>query len=256
MTTDVVIVVPTVGRPSLRGLLRSLADEDPELLERTIVVDDRRDPAAPLDVPAGIRVVRSGGHGPAAARNAGWRAADAAWIAFVDDDVLVTRGWAAALRADLARAADDVAGSQGRIEVPLPADRAPTDRERNVHGLEGAVWATADMAYRRDALLAVGGFDERFPRAYREDVDLALRVMDAGWRLTRGTRRVVHPVRSAGPWISVAQQAGNADDALMRRLHGPRWRERARARRGRLRWHVVAVAAAAGAAAAVAGRRP
>ena len=32
------------------------------------------------------------------------------------------------------------------------------------------------MAYRRAALVAVDGFDERFPRAYREDADLALRV--------------------------------------------------------------------------------
>jgi GT2 family glycosyltransferase len=35
--------------------------------------------------------------------------------------------------------------------------------------------------YRRDAVLAVGGFDERF-FAYLEDVDLALRLRVAGWR--------------------------------------------------------------------------
>jgi GT2 family glycosyltransferase len=35
--------------------------------------------------------------------------------------------------------------------------------------------------YRRDAVLAVGGFDERY-FAYLEDVDLALRLRLAGWR--------------------------------------------------------------------------
>ena len=44
------------------------------------------------------------------------------------------------------------------------------------------------MAYRRDVLAAVGGFDERFPRAYREDADLGLRVVGAGWRIVRGAR--------------------------------------------------------------------
>ena len=43
------------------------------------------------------------------------------------------------------------------------------------------------MAYRRAALESVHGFDERFPRAYREDADLAVRVRRAGWRLTRGS---------------------------------------------------------------------
>ena len=77
-----------------------------------------------------------------------------------------------------------MAATQGRIVVPVPA--RPTDWERNVSGLEHARWATADMAYRRDVLAAVGGFDERFPRAYREDADLGLRVTAAGWRIVDG----------------------------------------------------------------------
>ncbi len=114
----------------------------------------------------------------------------------------------------------DVAGVQGRNIVPLPDGRRPTDWERNVAGLAAARWATADMAYRRDALAAVGGFDERFRRAYREDADIALRVRAAGWRLARGIRRTHHPVGPAGRWVSVRLQAGNADDIMMRALHG------------------------------------
>ena len=79
-----------------------------------------------------------------------------------------------------------MAGSQGRLRVPLPAARPPTDWERNVAALEGARWATADLAYRRAVLAEVGGFDERFRRAYREDADLALRVVRAGYRIEQG----------------------------------------------------------------------
>ncbi len=108
------------------------------------------------------------------------------------------------------------------------------------------------MAYRRSALAAVGGFDERFPRAYREDADLALRVMAAGGGLVRGRRLVEHPPGPAGPWTSVRLQRGNADDPLMDALHGRGWRERAGAPRGRRRAHVVTSAAAALAAVAAA----
>src|SRR4051794_8289637 len=112
------------------------------------------------------------------------------------------------------------------------------------------------MAYRRAALTAVGGFDERFPRAYREDADLGLRVTGAGWRIVRGGREVVHPVGAAKASVSLAKQAGNADDVLMRALHGRGWRERAGVPRGRRPRH-LAVAAAGGTAmvAAATGRR-
>jgi histidinol-phosphate phosphatase family protein len=241
------VVIPTSGRESLLTLLAALGPGE----GRTIVVDDRGS-GAPLDVPEWVTVVRGPARGPAAARNAGWRTGDAEWVAFLDDDVEPPAGWRAALEADLAAAGPDVGGSQGRIRVPLPADRRPTDWERNVAGLEDAQWATADMAYRRAALTAVGGFDERFPRAYREDADLGLRVTGAGWRIVRGDREVVHPVGAAKASVSLAKQAGNADDVLMRALHGRGWRERAGVPRGRRARH-LAVAAAGGAALAAAG---
>jgi histidinol-phosphate phosphatase family protein len=246
------VVVPTAGRASLAALLERL---DGAGWQRLIVVDDRRRGPA-LQVPAAAELLRSGGRGPAAARNVGWRAATARWVAFLDDDVLPPQDWGARLTADLGAAGPRVAATQGRVRVPLPFDRAPTDWERNVAALRDARWITADLAVRRAALTDVGGFDERFPRAYREDSDLALRLLDAGWRLERGAREVVHPVTPAGRWASVAKQAGNADDALMAALHGPGWRERAGAPRGRLRAHVATAAAGVGALAAAAARRP
>lgn len=242
------VVVPTVGRPCLQACLEALAAGTGPLPARVVLVDDRASGGGePLRVPESLltrtEVVVTGGRGPAAARNAGWRRTSAPWVAFLDDDVRVAPGWRDRLVADLAGAAPHTGGVQGRIEVPPPSGRRPTDWERGTAGLADARWITADMAYRRDALVESGGFDERFPRAFREDADLALRVLAAGWSLERGERRTTHPVRLASPWISVRAQAGNADDALMRAVHGPGWYERAGAVTGRRPRHMAITAA-------------
>jgi glycosyltransferase involved in cell wall biosynthesis len=251
------VVVPTVGRPELQRLLTSLAASGPPWPGQVIVVDDRPEAEQQTRLAVdgrglgcGTRLVATPGRcGPAAARNKGWRAASAEWIVFLDDDVEVTRGWSARLNADIDAAGDDVAAVQGIVEVPLPT--RPTDWQRNVGRLVTARWITADLAARRIALFEVGGFDERFGRAYREDTDFALRLGDAGWRLERGRRHTTHPVRAADPWVSVRLQRGNADDVLMDRLHGRHWRRTVGEQPGRIAFHRAVVGAelvAAGAA--------
>jgi glycosyltransferase involved in cell wall biosynthesis len=225
--SGVSVVVPTLGRPSLAALLTALAAGKPSPLPMEIVlVDDRPDRSAPLALPPGVDVTVAEGRaaGPAAARNVGWQAARHEWIAFLDDDVLPDTDWLDRLGADLSGVDDAVGGVQGNLRVPLPRDRRPTDWERVTAGLAAGAWITADMAYRRAALARAGGFDERLPRAFREDAELAYRVRRAGWALRRGERTVTHPVRPESPWVSVRTQRGNADDALLRRLYGRRWR--------------------------------
>jgi len=243
------IVIPTIGRISLRVLLDSLARSGRATgiaLPAVYVVDDRPGPHPSLElppVPSRVSILGSAGRGPAAARNVGWRAADTEWVAFLDDDVVVSEQWLADLIGDLDQPSS-VGGVSGRISVPLPPGRPPTDWERGTAGLETARWITADLAYRRDVLRQVGGFDERFPRAFREDADLALRVLDAGYDLVPGERRTEHPVRPAGWWASLHQQSGNADDVLMDRLHGRDWRRRAEAPKGRRPLHLLTTACA------------
>ncbi|WP_063752924.1 glycosyltransferase family 2 protein [Streptomyces sp. NRRL S-350] len=257
------VVIPTLGRPSLAVTLAALAESQGPPPERIVLADDRPlSDCGPLDVevPPSLRdrvsVVASCGHGPAAARNAGWRSVRQEWVAFLDDDTVPGPTWAADLAVDLAGCGPRTGGSQGRIVVPLDPGARPTDWERCTAGLADSSWITADMAYRRSVLEQVGGFDERFRRAFREDADLALRVLDAGWQLTRGGRTTRHPVRPADRWVSVRQQAGNADDVLMNRLHGRSWWGRAEAPRGRLPRHLAITACLVGAAAAGLARRP
>lgn len=263
MLPEVTIVVPTIGRPSLHVLLTSIAASARHTGRRPppiVLVDDRQARSADLavgdiELPS-VTVLRSGGRGPAAARNIGWRHSGGEWVAFLDDDVLVGQDWLHRLAYDIGCAGTSVGGIQGRITVPLPEDRRPRDWERGTAGLEIARWITADMAYRRGALRRIGGFDERFPRAFREDADLALRMLDNGYQLTVGERRTTHPVRPAGWWASVHQQRGNADDVLMRRLHGRHWRRRAQAPVGRRPQHLAATGLALVAVIAGSGRRP
>ncbi|GAA1519278.1 glycosyltransferase [Streptomyces albidochromogenes] len=258
------VVIPTIGRRSLNACLRALADGSGPKPAQVVLVDDRREDGGvplPVVVPDVLRpvttVVRGRARGPAAARNRGWReAGPVPWAVFLDDDVVPGPTWAEDLATDLAAATYRTAAVTARITVPLPADRRPTDWERNTAGLATARWITADMAYRREALEAVGGFDERFQRAFREDADLALRVLAAGWTVHAGSRTTIHPVRRADRMISVRLQRGNADDVLMNRRHGRNWWTRADAPRGRLPRHLVVTGAALTAlSCAVAGRR-
>jgi glycosyltransferase involved in cell wall biosynthesis len=244
--TGVSVVVPTVGRASLGTLLTALGEAAPAPLPaEIIVVDDRTDQTQPLDLPPGpdVKVLAGPGGGPAAARNVGWRAAQHEWVAFLDDDVRPGPDWWQALAADLAGVDAPVGGVQGNLDVPLPADRRPTDWERVTAGLADGAWLTADMAYRRTALERTGGFDERFPRAFREDAELAFRVRADGWTLRRGRRRVTHPVRPESTWVSLRTQRGNADDALLRRLYGKRWRDLLEIPPGRRHRHTLVTAA-------------
>ncbi|HEV7584185.1 MAG TPA: glycosyltransferase family 2 protein [Solirubrobacteraceae bacterium] len=262
------LVIPTLGRPSLARLLDALAEQAAAASRRVILVEDthRADRTSrplslatrglPQALTARLEICRSDRPGPAAARNVGWRRAQAEWVAFLDDDVIPGEHWYEELGRDLHGLPADVGATQGRVRVPLSEDRRPTDWERNVAGLEGARWATADMAYRRDVLARVGGFDERFAHAYREDTDLGLRVTSLGLRITRGEREVLHPAGTSPFWASVRLQQGNADDALMRRLHGRGWRERANAPRGRLPRHALSCAGTMLAGAAALAARP
>jgi GT2 family glycosyltransferase len=232
MIFHISIVVPTCNRPALleRCLAALIAqDFDPAAYE-VIIADDAACAATRELVERWAERARptlrylavTGRHGPAAARNAGWCAARGAIIAFTDDDCVPDRGW---LRAGAAAFIDGVAGACGRVIVPLPA--TPTDYELNAAGLEQAEFATANCFYRRDALAAVGGFDERFTTAWREDSDLFFTLMRHGYRLVSAPdAAVVHPVRPA-PWgVSLQQQRKSLFNALLYKKHPVLYRER------------------------------
>ena len=221
------VVIATLNRPHLLDrCLAALFNQTLALQAyEVVVVDDGPNSSTEAAVndwsrrcsEFSVRYCRSTtAHGPAAARNVGWRAAVAPVIAFTDDDCIPADDWLATGLKAFSR--PEVGGLWGRIQVPLQPK--PTDWERNVAGLERAPCATANCFYRRTILETVGGFDERFTEAWREDSDLQFGALARGVTIVHEPlARVTHPVRHA-PWgISITLQRQNRFNALLYKKH-------------------------------------
>jgi glycosyltransferase involved in cell wall biosynthesis len=218
------VVIPTYKRvESLKSCLDSVLDQDFDPSGYEVIAVDDEPSERTAGVVAGytgttpvVRYIPVQQHrGPAAARNLGWRAAAGPIIAFTDDDCRPARTW---LTQGLRAFDEGVAGVSGRVVVPLPP--APTDFQRNLAGLEGARFVTANCFYKRDALSRVGGFDERFPLPWREDTDLWFMLVESGANLIDGPEAVViHPAREA-PWgASLKEQRKSLYNALLYKKH-------------------------------------
>jgi GT2 family glycosyltransferase len=228
------VVVPTYKRPSLLyRCLSALARQNfPAECFEVIVVSDGPDEAtarlAESDVPVECNFrycPLDRKLGPAAARNAGWRRSKGELVLFTDDDCLPAKDWVMAYylawqtylqlkRRDLSMAV----AFRGGVTVPTP-DR-PTDYEKNTAGLETAGFVTANCAVTRSALERVGGFDESFTMAWREDSDLEFRLLEQNVPiLFVPEARVLHPVRPA-PWgVSLKEQKKSLFNALLYKKH-------------------------------------
>jgi GT2 family glycosyltransferase len=232
------VVVPTCGRAELLNrCLEALTVQNVEpTAYEIIIVDDgpsrstedivsewtARMSEKRLDI---FYVANCGPHGPAAARNRGWQAAHAPIIAFTDDDTVPTADW---LKNGLAKFGNEVDAIRGRIEMPVSG--TPTDYERDAQRLETAEFVTANCFCRKKMLEQVGGFDERFRFAWREDSDFYFRLLDAHASIVHAPQAVVvHPVRPA-PWgVSISQQKKILFDALLYKKHPRLYREKIRA---------------------------
>lgn len=244
MAVSVSVVVPTYKRPHLlERCLAALAAQDVDSgTFEVIVADDGTDDATRRAVDrwqgqGGLRLAYvpvHDNHGPAAARNRGWRKARGSIIAFTDDDCVPAPDW---LRAGLAAFDEDIAAVWGRIEMPLPLD--PTDYELDASRLQQAEFATANCFCRRDMLATVGGLDEHFTAAWREDSDLYFNLLEHGAWIRRAPAAVVrHPIRPA-PWgVSLRQQRKVLFDALLYKKHPRLYRSRIRSRPP---WHYYGV---------------
>ena len=263
MTIDVSVVVPTFNRPDFldRCLSALVAQSIGPSSYEIIIADDAASEATRGQVeewrnrcssagPAITYLPVHASHGPAAARNAGWRQARGPVIAFTDDDCIPDQGW---LAAGVRAFREGATGVSGRIVMPLPED--PTDYERNAAGLATSEFVTANCFYRRSALEAVGGFDERFAMAWREDADLWLTFIGRGEPLVAAEDAVVvHPLRPA-PWgVSLSQQRKSQYNALLYKKHPVLYRQRVQP--GPPRDYYAIVASIAGFLLGVLLRRP
>src|SRR5262249_54879382 len=111
---------------------------------------------------AGVQAVyvRQGAKGPAAARNLGIHHARGAIIAMTDSDTLPPQTWPRKLTEALAENPGAV-GAEGKVYAENEAEFHPLGE--GPMNKSGGVYLTCNCAYRRNALFAVGGFDETFP---------------------------------------------------------------------------------------------
>jgi GT2 family glycosyltransferase len=176
-----------------------------------------------------LRVIAQRQSGPAAARNAAIAQARGDVLLFLDDDVAPQPGLFAehvAFHALHPRAA-----AVGRMAAPpgspLPAwlewEAALLDRQygrmrSGLHPIDWRVFYTANASVRREDVLAVGGFDERFIR--EEDVELAHRLAARGVTFHFLPEAVVHhdPDRTFEVWLAVAFERGRKNVLLENEL--------------------------------------
>lgn len=189
------------------------------------LLDTRPTDMGPVGAPCLRYIPLPNRRGPAAARNVGWRAAQGEIIAFTDDDCIPTPGW---LRTGVSASRPGVIGVSGRVVMPLSSD--PTDYELNASYLERSEFVTANCFYRRADLERVGGFDERFAEAWREDSDLIFTLMERAKGIAQLVHApdavVIHPVRPARWGTSLLQQRKNMYNALLYKKHPSLYRKR------------------------------
>lgn len=130
-------------------------------------------------------------------RNAALLQASGEIIAFLDDDVVVSPGWAEALLSAFASdpMPDAVAGRTRNLQPGEETYDQPIGRLRDNGTLTAGFAAEADglvpvdhgiganMSFRRELLARLGGFRDDYPgTAMREDTDIFLRVKRLGGR--------------------------------------------------------------------------
>jgi cellulose synthase/poly-beta-1,6-N-acetylglucosamine synthase-like glycosyltransferase len=187
-------------------VLRALGRQDPPLTDTEVLLalDAAADQAPDVSVAGhdvAPRTLRASVAGASGARNAGWRAASAPLVLFLDDDIVPSRQLIAHhLSWHLAHPEPEVAvlglvrwSSAVRVtpfmrwlEMGIQFDYG-TIRSVDV---EWQRFYTCNISVKRELLERVGGFDEeRFPYGY-EDLELGRRLSDQGLRLMYNSRAV------------------------------------------------------------------
>lgn len=184
---------PILRRCALPGLEQTAAAGF-----EVVVVDQSagRETAELIEGSAGLRYLRSE-PGLSRGRNVALAATTTPLLAFTDDDVSLPEGWLERI-AGLFESNADAGVVCGRALTPkgalMPGAHAGTYRwPLNPFGLGSGF----NMAFRREALDAVGAFDDELGAGARyvsaEDSDLLYRVARAGWTVVcSDTITVVH----------------------------------------------------------------
>jgi hypothetical protein len=170
--TRITAIVPATNRPFTLDSCLDAIQGASDVPDEVIVIEE----------PAAL--------GPEQARNLGAERANGDLLVFVDADVAVHRDAFTRIRAHFAADQELVAVFGSYDDEPAGPGLVSSFRNllhHHVHhegpGPATTFWAGLG-AVRRDAFEASGGFDElRFPRPSVEDIDLGMRLAEAGGRI-------------------------------------------------------------------------
>ena len=199
------IIIPTYNRPkALAACLLATADLDyPQDRFEVIVVHDEigctvaASTRNALNTKIQLQELNQSHAGPAAARNLGAAHAQGQYLAFTDDDCLVSPGWLRALSEHLSAAPQSAY-----------AGHTTTYHERNrysqatqmindfvvstTQSMKSPFVTSNNLAVPTAEFLKLGGFDTRFPCAAGEDREFCVRWNRAGYRLDQVPEAVIH----------------------------------------------------------------
>ena len=211
------IVVPTYNRLSqLRTWVESLSalDYPSDLLEIIFVDDGSTDGTREfltyyMKQYSSVKILFQQNHGPAVARNLGIANSTGDFIAFTDDDCVVTPNWLLCATETLQRGS--IAAVGGRVRAA--GNNILARYMEYVHALDPDLLVsgtprylnTANVCFRRSDLIRAGSFDEKFKLAGGEDTELSFRMRQMGMLLEYDPHMIVYHAYGA-----------SADDLLRR----------------------------------------
>lgn len=198
------VVIPTFNRKSMLKLcLESFNKQSyPVTHFEVIVIDDGSSDGTEKFI-EGCRehinfkliYYRQKNGGPAAARNNGVKGAKGELVAFTDDDCVVEKNWLDEYIRSFNEA--DIGGVGGATKHKMTGifcefmDYYKVMNPPVVNG-EVLYLITANACYKREAILAVNGFEEKIRNPGGEDPDLSMKVKEKGYKLIFNPACVVY----------------------------------------------------------------
>src|SRR5262245_20823634 len=227
-----VVVCTYNGGRTLDQCLRSLRELDYPDYEVIVVDDGSTDHTREiLSRFPQVRAIHQPNMGLSAARNVGLHASTGEIVAYTDSDCFADRDWLTHLVDQLERTgAAAVGGPNLTPEDGWLAACVAASPGQPTHVLESDQVAEhvpgCNMAFRRDALLTIGGFDPLYRKA-GDDVDVCWRLQQSGRWITFAPGAFVWHHRRQGPRSYLRQQAGyGGAEALLRFKHPERFNAR------------------------------
>jgi glycosyltransferase involved in cell wall biosynthesis len=207
-----VIVITRNSERSIERCIKSIREQSQQPSEIIVVDSSSNDLTAKIAKRNHVRIVREPILGRGRARNTGIKHSRGKIIVFAPADAYFDRDWLKYLMSSFKDAR--LAGVAGNIYAANP--RRVASHLIDLILRDKPHYATTNIAYRKEVLTEVGGFDARLETA--DDVELAWRILRAGYKIGYEPRAILyhfHPETIAdnlkmqyylGKWSMIARK--------------------------------------------------